>query len=148
MMPALIARSHSMKTRAAVLYEANKPLGIEELDLAEPKEGEVLVRIGAAGVCHSDLHYMKGEWPIPKPVVLGHEGSAVVVQPGPGVKSVKAGDHCILVFRPNCGRCHYCTIGRPMLCVGHNTPPGTLYDSTTRLSRNGEPVYHLARIAC
>ena len=107
-----------------------------------------MVRIAAAGVCHSDLHYMKAEWPCPRPIVLGHEGAAIVERPGPGVKSVKAGDHCILVFRPNCGKCHYCTIGRPMLCVGHNTPMGTLYDGTTRLSLNGQAVYHLARIAC
>jgi NDMA-dependent alcohol dehydrogenase len=137
-----------MKIRAAVLNEVGQPLTIEELDLAEPREGEALVRIAAAGVCHSDLHYMKGEWASPKPIVLGHEGAGVVESVGPGVTKVKAGDPCILVFRPNCGRCYYCSIGRPMLCEGHNTPMGTLYDSTTRLSRNGQPVYHLARVAC
>ncbi len=137
-----------MQTRAAVLYEANKPLVIEQLDLDEPHEGEVLVRIAVAGVCHSDLHYMKGEWPMPKPAVLGHEGSGVVERVGPGVTRVKPGDHCVLVFRPNCGKCYYCTIGRPMLCTGHLTPPGTLYDGTTRLSLNGERVYHLARVSC
>jgi NDMA-dependent alcohol dehydrogenase len=137
-----------MKTRAAVLYEPRKPLALEELELAEPREGEALVRIAAAGVCHSDLHYMKGEWPCPTPIVLGHEGSGIVERVGPGVTSVKPGEHCILVFRPNCGKCYYCTMGRPMLCNGHNTPLGTLYDSTTRFSLNGQAVYHLARIAC
>ncbi len=137
-----------MKIRAAVLHEVGQPLVIEELDLAEPRAGEALVRVAAAGVCHSDLHYMKGEWACPRPIVLGHEGAGIVEAVGPGVSLVKPGDHCILIFRPNCGRCFYCTSGRPMLCVGHVTPMGTLYDSTTRLSLNEQAVYHLARVAC
>lgn len=137
-----------MKTRAAVLHEVGKPLMIEELDLEEPRAGEVLVRIAAAGVCHSDLHYMRGEWPIPKPAVLGHEGSGVVERIGPGVTKVQPGDHCVLIFRPNCGHCYYCTIGRPALCAGHPSAPGTMFDGTTRLSLNGQPVHHLARVAC
>src|SRR5689334_17931951 len=104
-----------MKTRAAVLHEVGQPLVIEELELEEPHEGEVLVRVAAAGVCHSDLHYMKGEWAIPKPAVLGHEGSAIVERVGRGVTRVKPGDHCVLIFRPNCGVCYHCTIGRPAL---------------------------------
>src|SRR4051812_28463212 len=137
-----------MKTKAAVLFEVGQPLVVREVDLEEPRAGEVLVRVAAAGVCHSDLHYMKGEWAIPKPAVLGHEGAGTVERVGPGVSRVKPGDRCILIFRPNCGKCYYCTVGRPMLCTGHLTPPGTLYDSTTRLSRSGAPVYHLARVAC
>ncbi|MFN8511356.1 MAG: Zn-dependent alcohol dehydrogenase [Thermomicrobiales bacterium] len=137
-----------MKTRAAVLHEIGQPLVIEELELEEPREGEVLVRIAAAGVCHSDLHYMKGEWAIPKPAVLGHEGSGVVERVGRGVTRVKPGDHCVLIFRPNCGVCYHCTIGRPALCTGRVSAPGTMFDGSTRLSLDGKPAYHLARIAC
>jgi len=137
-----------MKTRAALLREVGQPLVIEEVDLEEPRAGEVLVRIVAAGVCHSDLHYMKGDWPIPKPAVLGHEGAGIVERVGPGVTRVEPGDHCVLIFRPNCGHCYYCTIGRPALCTGRSSPAGTMYDGTTRLSLHGEPVYHLARVAC
>jgi len=137
-----------MKTRAALLYEVGQPLVVQEVDLAEPQRGEVLVRIVAAGVCHSDLHYMKGEWPIPKPAVLGHEGAGIVERVGPGVTRVRPGDHCVLIFRPNCGVCYYCTIGRPTLCTGRMSAPGTMYDGTTRLSLDGKPVHHLARVAC
>jgi S-(hydroxymethyl)glutathione dehydrogenase/alcohol dehydrogenase len=130
------------------MHEVGAPLVIETIDLAEPQEREVLVRVAAAGVCHSDLHFMKGDWPMPLPAVLGHEGSAIVEKVGPGVTSVKPGDHCILVFAPNCGHCAYCTVGRPMLCNGHRHPPGTMLDGTTRLSRSGESVYHMAAVAC
>jgi S-(hydroxymethyl)glutathione dehydrogenase / alcohol dehydrogenase len=137
-----------MKTRAALLHEVGQPLVVQEVDLAEPGVGEVLVRVAAAGVCHSDLHYMKGEWAIPKPAVLGHEGSGIVERVGPGVTRVKPGDHCVLIFRPNCGVCYHCTIGRPALCTGRVSAPGTMFDGTTRLSLDGRPVYHLARVAC
>ncbi len=137
-----------MKTKAAVLYEPNQALVIEELDLDEPQAGEVLVRIAAVGVCYSDLHFMNGEWKFPSPIVLGHEGSAIVERVGSGVTRVKPGDHCILIFQSNCGECYYCTIGRPMLCNGRPSNPNTMYDGTCRLSRNGQPVYHMARVAC
>ncbi len=137
-----------MKTRAALLREVGQPLVVEEVDLAEPQDGEVLVKIAAAGVCHSDLHYMKGEWAIPKPAVLGHEGSGIVERVGPGVSRVQPGDHCVLIFRPNCGHCYYCTIGRPALCAGRSSAAGTMYDGTTRLSVDGQPISHLARVAC
>ena len=90
--------------RAAVLYEVGAPLAIEELTLLPPKEGEVRVRFAASGVCHSDLHYIKGDRPYPKPVVLGHEGAGIVEEVGPGVTRAKAGDHVILSFVPACGR--------------------------------------------
>jgi S-(hydroxymethyl)glutathione dehydrogenase / alcohol dehydrogenase len=130
------------------MHEVGAPLVIEKIELAEPHEREVLVRVAAAGVCHSDLHFMKGDWPMPLPAVLGHEGSAVVERIGPGVTGVKQGDHCIIIFAPNCGHCAYCTVGRPMLCVGHRRPPGTMLDGTTRLSKGGKPVHHLAAVAC
>jgi S-(hydroxymethyl)glutathione dehydrogenase/alcohol dehydrogenase len=137
-----------MKTRAAVLYEVGQPLVVEDVDLAEPREGEVLVKVAAAGICHSDLHFIKGEWQIPKPAVLGHEGTAIVEEIGPNVRHVKAGDRCVLIFRPNCGRCYYCTVGRPALCSGHPSPPGTMFDGKTRLSARGTPIHHMLRIAC
>ncbi len=137
-----------MKTRAALLHEVGQPLVVQEVDLAEPRAGEVLVRVAAAGVCHSDLHYINGDWAGPKPMVLGHEGSGIVERVGPGVTRVRPGDHCVLIFRPNCGTCYHCTIGRPALCSGRISAPGTMFDGTTRLSLDGAPVYHLARVAC
>lgn len=137
-----------MKTRAAVLYEPNTPLVIEELDLQEPGDGEVLVRVSAAGVCHSDYHVMKGEWSSPLPVVLGHEGAGIVERVGPGVKNVKAGDHVVLNFRPNCGWCAHCVRGQPVLCNGSETPRNEMFSGGSRLSRNGEVVHHFARTSC
>src|SRR6516162_1717672 len=110
-----------MKTRAAVAFEAEKPLEIVELDLEGPRAGEVLVEIKATGVCHTDAYTLSGldsEGLFPS--ILGHEGAGVVVETGPGVTTVKPGDHVIFSFRPHCGRCRYCSSGRTVLCVGHN----------------------------
>ncbi len=137
-----------MKTRAAVLYQPNTPLVVEELDIDAPLEGEVLVKVAAAGVCHSDYHVMKGEWSSPMPVVLGHEGAGVVERVGAGVKNVKAGDHVILNFRPNCGWCAHCVRGQPVLCAGSETPRHEMFSGGSRLSRNGETVHHFARTSC
>jgi S-(hydroxymethyl)glutathione dehydrogenase/alcohol dehydrogenase len=137
-----------MKTKAAVLYEVNKPMVVEELDLEDPREGEVLVKIAAAGVCHSDYHVMIGEWSMPLPVVLGHEGAGVVERVGDGVKNVKPGDHVVLNFRPNCGWCSHCVRGQPVLCNGSETPRNEMFSGGTRLSKNGQPVNHMARTAC
>ena len=124
-----------MKTKAAVLYEANSPLVVEELDLDPPKEGEVLVKVGAAGICRSDWHFMAGESFMPLPAVLGHEGSGVVQEVGPGVTSLKPGDPVILSFVSRCGRCHFCTIGRPNLCDVHMATSTTMLDGTYRLHK-------------
>jgi S-(hydroxymethyl)glutathione dehydrogenase/alcohol dehydrogenase len=137
-----------MKTKAAVLYEPNKPMAIETIDLEEPKQQEVLVKIAAAGVCHSDFHIMKGEWTHPLPAVLGHEGAGVVERVGPGVTRVQPGQSVILNFRANCGTCHYCVIGRPVLCNGVEAPRNTLFDGTSRLSKDGKLVHHMARTSC
>ncbi|MBI3743615.1 MAG: Zn-dependent alcohol dehydrogenase [Chloroflexi bacterium] len=103
--------------KAAVLYEAKKPLKIEEFQLDEPGPGEVLVRLIASGVCHSDWHVVKGEWPMIKlPCILGHEGAGIVEQLGPNVNSVKKGDHVILSWKPACGTCEACESGWPNLC--------------------------------
>src|SRR5215470_4192947 len=133
--------------RAAVLTEVNKPLQILDLEQEPPKANEVRVQVKAAGVCMSDWHIMNGDWPMPLPMVLGHEAAGVVVENGPGVTAVKPGDHVIFSFRPHCGRCRYCSSGRTVLCVGHNdTPRWVMHDGTTRVKLNGEPVNQMARI--
>ncbi|MEE3287915.1 MAG: Zn-dependent alcohol dehydrogenase [Pseudomonadota bacterium] len=137
-----------MKIKAAVLYEPNKPMAVETIDLDEPREGEVLVRIAAAGVCYSDYHIMIGEWSHPLPVVLGHEGAGVVERVGPGVTRLAPGQTVILNFRANCGTCHYCVIGRPVLCDGVDAPRNTMFDGSSRLSKDGQTIHHMARTSC
>jgi S-(hydroxymethyl)glutathione dehydrogenase / alcohol dehydrogenase len=136
-----------MKMKAAVLYEARTPLVVETVDLDDPKEGEVLVRMASAGVCHSDYHVMKGEWSMPLPMVLGHEAAGVVEKIGAGVSQVKPGDHVILNFRPNCGWCRYCAIGRPVLCNGADTLRWVMFDGTVRLHKGSQDIHHFARTA-
>ncbi len=136
-----------MKIKAAVLHAPNTPLAIETLDLDEPKEGEVLVRVAAAGVCYSDYHVMKGEWTMPLPMVLGHEAAGVVEKIGPGPARHRVGQHVILNFRPNCGTCHYCTVGRPVLCDGIESPRWHMFDDTVRLHLGDQAVNHFSRTA-
>ncbi|HET7899535.1 MAG TPA: Zn-dependent alcohol dehydrogenase [Candidatus Nanopelagicales bacterium] len=131
--------------RAVVFTGPGRPVEVREVDLAAPREGEVLVRIAGAGVCHSDLHVWKGEWPRQVPVVLGHEGSGEVVDVGPGVTGLRPGDHVVLSWIAPCGECRWCRAGHEARCtfaaevVG---PQGVLFDGTTRLSMDGEPVRH------
>jgi len=133
--------------RAAVLTEVNKALQILDLEQEPPKANEVRVQVKAAGVCMSDWHIMNGDWPMPLPMVLGHEAAGIVVENGPGVTAVKPGDHVIFSFRPHCGRCRYCSSGRTVLCIGHNdTPRWVMHDGTTRVKLNREPVNQMARI--
>ena len=133
--------------RAAVLTEVNKPLQILDLEQEGPKAGEVRVQVKAAGVCMSDWHVMNGDWPLPLPMVLGHEAAGIVAELGPGVTNVKKGDHVIFSFRPHCGHCRYCSRGRTVLCSGHNdTPRWRMHDGTARVKLNGEPVNQMARI--
>jgi S-(hydroxymethyl)glutathione dehydrogenase / alcohol dehydrogenase len=136
--------------KAAVLYEVKQPLRVEEVDLENPHRGEVLVRIGAAGVCHSDYHFMNGDLPIGLPCVLGHEGAGVVERVGEGVTMVEPGDHVVLLFRPNCGHCEFCSQGRPALCwmAGRLRNTGRLLDGTSRLSRGGEELKHFLGVSC
>ena len=134
--------------KAAVLYEQNVPLVVDDVDLDDPKEGEVLIKTGAAGICRSDYHFMKGEARMGLPAVLGHEGSGTVERVGPGVSSVKPGDRVILSFVPNCGRCHFCTIGRPNLCELHSSTTGFLFDGTTRLHKGDQRICHFGKVAC
>ena len=137
-----------MKIKAAVLYGPNTPLAVEELELDEPRDGEVLVRTAAAGVCYSDYHVMIGEWTMPFPIVLGHEAAGVVEKVGAGVGRVAPGDHVILNFRANCGTCRYCTVGRPVLCDGIDSPRWTMFDGSVRLHRNEQDIYQFTRLAC
>ncbi|WP_027135110.1 zinc-dependent alcohol dehydrogenase family protein [Geminicoccus roseus] len=141
-----------MKIRAAVLHEAPKsapfattrPLAIEEVELAPPGPGEVLVRVGAAGLCHSDLSVINGDRPRPTPMVLGHEAAGVVEETGPGVADLVPGDHVVMVFVPSCGHCVCCSEGRPALCEPGNATngQGTLLSGERRLSFQGGPVHH------
>jgi S-(hydroxymethyl)glutathione dehydrogenase/alcohol dehydrogenase len=105
-----------MKSVAAVLHEVNKPLEIEEIELDGPAEGEVLIRFTHAGLCHSDLHVMEGDIEGWLPMVLGHEGSGVVEDVGPGVTRVASGDHVVCSFIPSCGSCHWCATGQQAIC--------------------------------
>jgi S-(hydroxymethyl)glutathione dehydrogenase/alcohol dehydrogenase len=132
-----------VKTRAAVFYEAGRPLEVHELDLAEPRAGEVLVRMSAVGICGTDLHSVKGEWVRPTPTVLGHEGAGVVEAVGEGVSSLAVGDEVVLSWAPSCGECEDCSRGRPARCVALNRAiaGSTLLDGTTGLTLDGETVY-------
>ena len=134
--------------KAAVLYDYDTPLVVEDVELDGPKAGEVLVKTAAAGICRSDYHFMKGEARTTLPSVLGHEGSGIVEQVGEGVTAIKPGDHVILSFVPNCGRCHFCNIGRPNLCNLHASTAGYLFDGTTRLHKGDQPISHFGKVAC
>ena len=142
-----------MKTRAAVLNQIGQPgpyadsaaLEIEELELAAPQEGEVLVEIKAAGLCHSDLSVIDGNRPRPVPMALGHEAAGVVKELGPGVRDLEVGDHVVTVFVPSCGHCTPCAEGRPALCEpgAKANNEGTMISGGRRLSRaDGTPVNH------
>ena len=132
--------------KAAVLYRVNEPMAVEEVDVDEPRAGEVMIKLGASGLCRSDYHVIVGEWAHPLPVILGHEAAGTVARIGPGVTSVKPGDPVIISFRPNCGVCHYCTIGRPVLCTRRGAP-GRMWDGTSRFSKGGEPINHFATVS-
>jgi S-(hydroxymethyl)glutathione dehydrogenase / alcohol dehydrogenase len=134
-----------MKIRAAVLEEFGAPLEVQELDLAEPRAGEVLVRLVACGVCHTDLYTASGADPSGyAPAVLGHEGAGVVERVGDGVESLREGDHVVSLFSPQCGECIHCRSPKTNLCLAIREQQGKGYlpDGTARLSRNGEPIRH------
>jgi len=134
-----------MKIRAAVLERFGAPLEVQELDLAEPEAGEVLVRLVACGVCHTDLYTASGADPSGyAPTVLGHEGAGVVARVGEGVTSLVEGDHVVTLFSPQCRECVHCLSTRTNLCLAirERQGQGLLPDGTTRLSRDGEPIRH------
>ena len=139
-----------MQIEAAVFYQPGQPFQVEKLTLDSPHAGEVLVRMKAAGVCHSDWHLMTGATKHALPVVPGHEGAGIVEAVGDNVERVQVGDMVALNWAPNCGACFYCHNDRPSLCERYVGPiwAGTMMDGTTRLSRNGQPIYHFSATAC
>lgn len=130
-----------MKTKAAVLTEVNKPWEILELDLRDPKEGEVLIRYVAAGLCHSDEHLQTGDLPVPLPYIGGHEGAGIVEAVGPGVNRVAVGDHVVCSFLPSCGHCRWCATAHQNLCdLGATILEGCLPDQSYPFTLDGKGV--------
>src|SRR3954464_6312123 len=139
-----------MDIQAAILWEQGKPLSVEAATLDAPGPGEVLVEMQAAGVCHSDLHPSRGDWPMKVPVILGHEGAGIVRDVGAGVSRVKKGDHVVLCWAPSCGECPSCLEGRAVLCdrVEKVTFRNKLPSGTTRLHARGKDVAPFLGTAC
>src|SRR5437764_2193779 len=134
-----------MRMRAAVLEEFGAPLSVQEVELAEPSDGEALVRLVACGVCHTDLYTASGADPSGySPSVLGHEGAGVVEKVGADVTSLSEGDHVVTLFQPQCNECIHCRSGKTNVCIGirEQQNQGYLPDGTTRLSRDGDPIRH------
>ena len=147
-----------MKMKAAVLtvcgaprpFAKSKPIQVVEVDLDPPGEGELLVKVGGGGLCHSDLSLINGDRPRPVPIVLGHEGAGEIVEVGSGVHDVKKGDHVCFTFNVSCGRCRRCLEGRPYICERSITPraAGQLLSGNHRLHYDGKPVNHQSGVSC
>jgi S-(hydroxymethyl)glutathione dehydrogenase/alcohol dehydrogenase len=134
-----------IKSKAAIAWGPNQPLSVEEVDVMPPQKGEVLVRIIASGVCHTDAFTLSGEDPEGIfPAILGHEGGGVVEAVGEGVTSVAIGDHVIPLYTPECGECKFCTSGKTNLCqkIRETQGKGLMPDGTTRFYKDGQPIYH------
>ena len=145
-----IGRGVGQSMRAAVLRAVGAPISIERIELEPPRATEVRVRIKAAGVCHSDYHFVTGDLATPLPAVLGHEGAGIVEEVGAGVTSVAPGDHVVLLWRTSCGRCALCQTGRPALCTTglRARSAGLLDDGSSRLARQGEHLHHVLGVSC
>src|SRR5215207_11770180 len=132
----------NVKTKAAILWEVNTPWSVEEIELDEPKDSEVLVKIAASGLCHSDEHLMTGDLPFELPIIGGHEGAGVVEKVGPNVSWLAPGDHVVFGFIPSCGRCPSCSTGHQSLCdLGAHLPGGLqIADGTARHHAQGKDV--------
>jgi S-(hydroxymethyl)glutathione dehydrogenase/alcohol dehydrogenase len=137
-----------MRTRAALFHAPGAPLEVCEVEVAEPAPDHVLVRMAAVGICGSDLHVVRGEWPRPTPMVLGHEGAGVVEEVGSAVPGLAPGDRVVLSWAPSCGECGACLAGLRTACarLREAIGKGTMLDGETRLSRYGEPVYRMTTI--
>ena len=136
-----------MLAKAAVHYEVGQGLEIEQLELLEPRKGEVLVRYVASGVCHSDLHHIQGKVPHPTPVVFGHEGGGIVEAVGPDVSIVQVGDHVLTSYIPSCGRCPWCVTGRPNMCDLRDKPRHLLHDGTSRFRKGNQEIYQYLQVS-
>ena len=135
-----------MKSKAVVAHALNK-LAVEEVDIDDPKAGEVLVKLGATGVCHSDLSVLNGTIPMPLPMVLGHEGAGVVEKVGAGVTNVAVGDHVVMSFVPSCGECWFCQRGEHQFCSA-GTPNGMMLDGTSRVHLSGADLATMQFLGC
>ena len=134
-----------IKSKAAIAWGPNQPLSVEEVDVMLPKKGEVLIKIIASGVCHTDAFTLSGEDPEGIfPCILGHEGGGIVEQVGEGVTSVQVGDHVIPLYTPECGECKFCLSGKTNLCqkIRETQGKGLMPDGTTRFYKDGEPIFH------
>ncbi len=138
-----------MKAKAAILFEVGQKLDIREVDVQSPQAGEVMIKMAVGGVCHSDLHVMTGHLVGALPAILGHEGSGIVAEVGPGVTTLKAGDHVIPMWRLSCGTCEYCSDARPALCAAGSQVrmTGRLLDGTTRFKYQGQEIKHFAGVS-
>lgn len=132
--------------KALVALELNR-LSVEDVQIASPRAGEVLVRMKAAGVCHSDLSVANGTVPMPLPMVLGHEGAGIIVETGAGVTNVAAGDHVVLSFVPTCGECWFCVRKEPHLCIRCDAG-GRMWDGTSRLQLRGQELGAMSQLGC
>ena len=128
--------------KAAVMYGVGQPLVIEDVEVDEPRAGEVLIKTSASGVCHSDLHFMEGSYPTAVPIVLGHESAGVVEKVGPGVTRVQPGDRVVIAFVTSCGNCDFCVTGKPFLCSG-----SAKLGRGDRLKLNGNPIPQFANMS-
>ncbi|HZB55359.1 MAG TPA: alcohol dehydrogenase catalytic domain-containing protein, partial [Reyranella sp.] len=138
-----------MRFRAAVLHQVDAPLRVQEVEMAALRPGDVLVRVRASGLCHTDLEVIQGALAYPLPIVLGHEGAGIVEAVGSDVRSVKSGDHVICSWNPSCGRCFYCDRDQPILCelFTRHQPQGHLLDGTSRLSIDGRKLHHFSVVS-
>ena len=146
-----------MKMKAAILrttsaqrpFSVSKPLSIEEVELDPPKRGEVLIKVKAVGLCHSDLVAITGERAKPMPIVIGHEAAGIVVELGEGVQGFDKGDHVVPTYVASCGHCEMCAVGRPALCepATMTNADAVLWDGTTRLHKNGQRIHHHSGVA-
>ena len=140
----------TLRFRAAVLSEAGRKLGIETVEAEQPRAGEVLVRIAAAGLCHTDLEVIQGQLVYPMPIVLGHEAAGIIASVGAGVDPGRVGERVVLSWNPHCGRCFHCERGQPILCDKYVSQGAraVAFDGTTRLTLGGQPVQTMMYSCC